>query len=157
VLWQRAVRVGVGWRLVRVRDVDVPPSKDLPVCRFQRDGRVLQKREDQSVSGAILSLVQSVHRAGGGGAAGPGSEQSRAEMGKRGRRIGGAECRARGKTRVKHFLLYGRGGRRMWDEHSPLRLCTRQKRTRAAFHATHRSCEIDSPAVRVFQTWRILV
>jgi hypothetical protein len=78
VLWQRAVRVGVGWRLVRVRDVDVPPSKDLPVCRFQRDGRVLQKREDQSVSGAILSLVQSVHRAGGGGAAaGPGSEQRR--------------------------------------------------------------------------------
>ena len=75
VLWQRATRcgvvgvgVGIEGRLVRVRDGDVPPTEDLPVCRFQRSGRVLQKREDQSVSGsraAIVSLVQSVHRAGG--------------------------------------------------------------------------------------------
>ncbi len=62
------VGMGVEGRLVRVRDGDVPPPEDLPVCRFQRDGRVLQKREDQSVSGsrvAIVLLVQSVHRAGG--------------------------------------------------------------------------------------------
>ena len=90
------VGVSVEGRLVRIRDGDVPPTEDLPVCRFQRDGGVLQKREDQSVSGsraAIVSLVQSVHRARGGGraaAAEPGSEQSRAEgREKRGRHTGG--------------------------------------------------------------------
>ena len=59
--------MGIEWCLVRVRDGNVPPSEDLPICRFQRDSRVLQKRQDQSVSGsraAIVSLVQSVHRAG---------------------------------------------------------------------------------------------
>lgn len=47
VLWQRATRRGVvvrvEGRLVRVRDGDVPPAEGLPVCSFQRDGRVLQK------------------------------------------------------------------------------------------------------------------
>ena len=51
--------MGVEGRLVRVRDGDVPPPEDLPVCRFQRDGRVLQKREDQSVSGSRAAIFYS--------------------------------------------------------------------------------------------------
>lgn len=62
VLGQRAtqggvVRVGVGWRLVCVGDIDMTPSEDLPVCRFERDSRVLQKRKDKSVSSAIVNRI----------------------------------------------------------------------------------------------------
>jgi hypothetical protein len=39
-------RVGVEWRLVRVCDGDVPSPQDLPVCRFERGGRILPKQSD---------------------------------------------------------------------------------------------------------------
>lgn len=61
------MRVGVRWRLVRVGDIDVTPSEDLPVCRFERDGRVLQKREDKSVSSAIVNRIIGAIAPGGGG------------------------------------------------------------------------------------------